>query len=87
MKEMENLGKFKVRKNGNSLIVTMPKESGFSENEMVEAVKGSDGSISYKPTEQNPWFSGKYKNYDFEAIKNELDFPVDGGRAVGKEII
>lgn len=35
----------------------------------------------------NPWFTGKYDNYDFETIKKELDFPVDGGRAVGKEIL
>lgn len=87
MKELVSLGKFKVRKNGNSLIVTIPKESGFSENEMVEAVRESDGSISYKPTKQNPWFTGEYDNYDFEAIKKDLDFPIDGGRSVGKEII
>lgn len=87
MKEITSLGKFKVRKNGNSLIVTMPKDSGFSENQIVEALKTSDGDIFYKNAENNPWFSGKYSKYDFEAIKNELDFPIDGGRAIGKEII
>ncbi|MFC6323206.1 hypothetical protein [Companilactobacillus baiquanensis] len=46
----------------------------------IEAVKGSKNST-------NPWFTGKYDNYDFEAIKNELDFPIDNGYVVGKEIL
>ncbi len=80
-------GEYKVRKNGNSLIITVPKQAGFVENQKLRVVKEEDGSLNYEPIEDNPWFSGKFDNIDFEEMKDAMDIPMDGGTPIGKENI
>lgn len=79
------LGAFKTRKNGNSLIITVPKDSGIMENEIFEAVKMDDGGLMYKPIKSNPWHSTD--NYDFEKDKSLLEIDPIDSKPVGKENI
>lgn len=53
----------KVRKVGNSLSLTVPKEFMLQEGMTFEVELNDDGAIIYKPTHLNP-FEGDWFNID-----------------------
>ncbi|GHP13820.1 hypothetical protein YK48G_12450 [Lentilactobacillus fungorum] len=65
----------KVREQGNSLVVTVPKKFGIKSGTEVIAVKGRDGSFSYIPKTNNPF---KDPNVDFEHDHEEFDDTTTG---------
>ena len=60
----------KVRKQGNSLVVTVPKKFGIKQGTEVIAVKGKDGSFTYIPKMKNPFLD---KNVHFEHAHEEFN--------------
>lgn len=60
----------KVREQGNSLVVTVPKKFGIKPGTEVVAVKGRDGSFYYVPKMSNPFTD---PNVTFNHDKEEFD--------------
>ncbi|GAD17029.1 AbrB family transcriptional regulator [Lentilactobacillus otakiensis] len=60
----------KVREQGNSLVVTVPKKFGIKSGTEVIAVKGKDGSFTYIPKMKNPFTD---ENVHFEHNSEEFD--------------
>ncbi|MBU9789444.1 AbrB family transcriptional regulator [Lentilactobacillus sp. IMAU92037] len=50
----------KVHKQGNSLVVTVPKKFGIKPGTEVIAVKGRNGSFYYVPKMSNPFDDHKF---------------------------
>lgn len=72
----------KARKQGNSLMITVPADFKVKENAEYQPVMDSNGILSFIPThknifEQNP-------DYDFQAALKEMNL-ADNGEIVGKE--
>ncbi|QFR66908.1 hypothetical protein [Furfurilactobacillus rossiae] len=86
---MENreLGVFKVRQSGHSLVVTVPKGINVHKGDQVSFSQGSDGVIQFKPlSNENPWLNGKYADVDFRGGMKEAEINIGMERRVGKEL-
>ena len=80
----KTLGTFTVRKTGNSLSLTIPKELGVV-SEDIYMLTENDGTLVYTPQKNdNPWTSGEYDYYNF---KKDLEEVENSGinYSVGKE--
>ncbi|GHP13581.1 hypothetical protein YK48G_10060 [Lentilactobacillus fungorum] len=74
------INKVKVRKSGNSLVLTVPTQVGVTEGEEYKASKLADGTIIYEPTNHTNIFATKEaQDYDFQAdVQNDPELqPVD----------
>jgi len=80
------IGEFETRKIGNSIVLTVPQKVGIPEKTKYLLVAKPDGSLEYKPVENNPWLNGKFDDIDFGAEIAKLD-DIDTGVAVGKESV
>lgn len=72
--------KVKVRKSGNSLVLTFPTGFGVVAGEEYKASKLADGTIIYEPTTHTNIFATKEaRDYDFQAdVQNDPELqPVD----------
>jgi len=78
------IGEFETRKIGNSLVLTVPKKAGVEERIKYLLVKKADGSLVYRPVENNPWLAGDYDDIDFKTLNQTLG-DGENGRPVGKE--
>ncbi|KRK89505.1 type II toxin-antitoxin system PemI/MazE family antitoxin [Lentilactobacillus sunkii] len=72
----------KTRKQGNSLVITIPSEFKIDENVEYTPVKDENGVISFVPVHHNIF--DENPNYDFKKALKEMDIQ-DNGKAVGKE--
>jgi len=79
------LGTFKTRKNGNSLIVTIPKDVGWDENQTVKATVDEKGNLTYSPINTNPW--DNMEHHDFKKDIASFEFEVGTEKHVGRENI
>ncbi len=70
----------KTRKQGNSLVISIP--SKFKINEGVEymAMKQNDGSLIFTPKSENIFTSDKYSDINLRPEKDYLS-----GKSVGRE--
>ncbi|MFD0898238.1 type II toxin-antitoxin system PemI/MazE family antitoxin [Loigolactobacillus binensis] len=65
----KSLGLFSTRKTGNSLTLTVPRTSGVSAGQEFELIKEDDGTLCYRPRNENPWSDGLLSDHDF---RNDL---------------
>lgn len=80
----KTLGTFTVRKTGNSLSLTIPKELGVV-SEDIYMLTGNDGTLVYTPQKNdNPWTNGEYDYYNFKKDLEEVE-NVGIDYSVGKE--
>ena len=68
----------KVREQGNSLVVTVPKRFGIKSGTEVVAIKGKDGSFMYIPKMENP--------FKDDAVHFQHDEAFDGDSTGREEI-
>lgn len=68
----------KVREQGNSLVVTVPKRFGIKSGTEVVAIKGKDGSFMYIPKMENP--------FKDDAVHFQHDEEFDGDSTGREEI-
>ncbi|MBE7387588.1 AbrB/MazE/SpoVT family DNA-binding domain-containing protein [Ligilactobacillus salivarius] len=70
---MKELGMFTVRKTGNSLSLTIPKELDVISGDIYMLTE-KDGTLVYTPQRNNnPWTNGKYDYYDFKKDLAEVE--------------
>ncbi|MFD1471954.1 AbrB/MazE/SpoVT family DNA-binding domain-containing protein [Companilactobacillus mishanensis] len=81
----KNLGTFKTRINGHSLIVTIPKGTGLKPNQELQLIQDNDGKLIYSPTDENPWNS--MEPHDFKHDMETLDLEITNAKSIGKENI
>lgn len=72
----------KARKQGNSLMVTIPAEIHMQEGTEFHVVEEENGVISFVPVHQNIF--AQHMEYDVKAGIRSLDLG-DNGSTVGKE--
>lgn len=67
-------GEFKIRKVGNSMVITVPKSLNFKEGETFTLKTDETGeSLIYKKTKStNPWENGQFEDFDFLANMQEV---------------
>ncbi|MBZ2205582.1 MAG: hypothetical protein ABF481_10845 [Liquorilactobacillus satsumensis] len=80
------IGRFKVRKAGNSMVITVPKSLAIREGEMfVLNVDASATQLVYEKADQtNPWENGQFKTFNFRQNMQEVG-NYGQGHDVGKE--
>lgn len=74
--------KVKTRKQGNSLMVTIPSSFEIPENAEYTPVMDENGIISFIPVHQNLF--KKDPSYDVKAAMDEMGIG-DYGQSIGKE--
>ncbi|GEO74357.1 hypothetical protein LNA02_10550 [Levilactobacillus namurensis] len=74
--------KVKTRKQGNSLMVTIPSSFEIPENAEYTPVMDENGIISFIPVHQNLF--KKDPSYDVKAAMDEMGIG-DHGQSIGKE--
>lgn len=80
----KTLGTFTVRKTGNSLSLTIPKELGVVSGD-IYLLTENDGTLVYTPQKNdNPWTNGEYDYYNFKKDLEEVE-NVGIDYSVGKE--
>ncbi|MFD1420572.1 type II toxin-antitoxin system PemI/MazE family antitoxin [Lactiplantibacillus songbeiensis] len=72
----------KTRKQGNSLMITVPAKFKIAENVEFTPVMEDDGTLSFIPTHQNIF--SQYPDYDFKKALKTMNL-ADNGEVVGKE--
>lgn len=72
----------KTRKQGNALVLTVPRKFGLEEGQEFIAMKSSNGGITYIPKEKNIFVEAFEKNED---LRTEDEFLED--KPVGREMI
>lgn len=72
----------KTRKQGNSLMITIPATFRIEENEEYQAMIDENGIISFIPVRNNIF--EEYADYDFKKAIKEMNI-ADNGEMVGKE--
>lgn len=78
------LGEFTTRRTGNSLSLTVPAGSGVLGGQKYLLVMEADGTLVYKPQNDNPWLNGDYRDIDFRAEMADVgNFGVEN--PIGKE--
>lgn len=77
------IGEYKVRRIGNSNVITIPKTMNFRPGDKVilrSNEAGTKGSFE-KKISGNPWENGQFDNFDFRA-----DMKIVGNFGVGKDV-
>ncbi|MFD1550135.1 type II toxin-antitoxin system PemI/MazE family antitoxin [Levilactobacillus fuyuanensis] len=72
----------KTRKQGNSLMITIPADFKVDENVEYKPVLDDNGILSFVPVHQNIF--SQNPNYDFKMAIDQMGLN-DNGKLVGKE--
>lgn len=87
--EEQDYGTFKTRKQGNSVTVTLPKNSGIPAGVEVTASGFNESSVTYKVVKprlkKNRFKNFDRSRYDFEQDIKELNYNLDDIIPVGRE--
>ncbi|MFD1470893.1 type II toxin-antitoxin system PemI/MazE family antitoxin [Companilactobacillus mishanensis] len=72
----------KTRKQGNSLMITIPASFNVKENEEYKPMIDENGILSFIPVHENVYEANK--DYDFRSAMKEMGIG-DNGNPIGKE--
>lgn len=68
----------KTRKQGNSLVISIPKKFGIEEGVEYMAIKGEDGAITFIPKEENFYKKAYKEGRDLRTEELFSDMPPEG---------
>ncbi|WP_288760332.1 hypothetical protein [uncultured Lacticaseibacillus sp.] len=77
------IGEYKIRRIGNSNVITIPKSMDFRPGETIilrSNESGTKGSFE-KKTSGNPWENGQFDDFDFRE-----DMKIVGNYGMGKDV-